>query len=186
MPSHSQIQKHDSLTQVLHWMIALLVIGAYGVGLWRETLPKNDFRAWLLSLHMSVGLVVVGLTLVRIFWRSRAPHIASLESSPAMVLASKLAHGLLYLLLIALPVVGLVAAWTKGRTVGIFGLPLPSPFAVNVGFAKQLEEVHEVLAHGLMMLAGVHAVAAIYHHLLLKDATLARMVPMLKAPSQTP
>jgi cytochrome b561 len=174
------MQRHDTTTQALHWLIALLVIATYAIGLYREALPKGDFRTALLGLHMSVGLVVLGLTVVRLAWRLAAPKLAPVPMPPMMTLASRAVHGLLYLMLVALPVVGLVAAWAKGRVVGLFGLPLPSPIALNTGLAKLLEESHEVMAHGFMLLVGLHAAAAIYHHVVMKDATLARMLPTLR------
>ncbi len=65
----------------------------------------------------------------------------------------------------------------KGRVVGIFGLPLPSPFLVDTVAAKWLEGAHELTANGLVALAGLHAAAAVIHHLVLKDGTLRRMLP---------
>lgn len=169
--------RYDTLTRTLHWLIALLVVATYGIGLFRETLPKGDFRTALLALHMSVGLALLALMLPRLINRLLAPALPPVPMAPSMALAAKLTHAGLYLLLLALPVVGLLAAWIKGRTVGFFGVPLPSPFTVNRDMAHTLEEAHELLGHALMALAGLHAVAALYHHKVLKDGILVRMLP---------
>lgn len=172
-------QRYDKLTLTLHWVIAVLVVAVYAVGLVREGLPKGDVRAFLLTAHMSVGLAIVALMAVRAFWRPMAPKLEPVPMPAMMELAAKAGHLALYGLLFALPLIGLAAAWIKGRNVGFFGLPLPSPFAVDKNLAHTLEEVHEVVAHGLMALVGVHAAAAIYHHHVLKDGVLARMLPRL-------
>lgn len=169
--------RYDALTQFLHWFIAALVIGTYAIGLGREAIPKGDFRTFLLGLHMSLGLALIALMVVRIAWRISAPAVPPVAMPARMQLAAKLGHIGLYALLLAVPLVGLAAAWIKGRNVGFFGLPLPSPFAVNVPTGKMLEGAHEVVANGLMALAGLHAAAAILHHHLLKDDTLRRMLP---------
>jgi cytochrome b561 len=169
--------RHDTLTMSLHWLIALLVVGSYAVGIIREELPKGDFRTFLLSLHMSVGMLVMGLTVARIGWRFAAPRVEPVPMPPAMALGARLAHLALYALLLAIPLVGLFAAWIKGRTVGFFGLPLPSPLALDRDLGKRLEGLHEILAHGMMLMAGAHAAAAIYHQAILKDGLLARMMP---------
>lgn len=169
--------RYDAVTQGLHWLIAALVLAAYGLGLGREAVPKGEMRALVLSLHMTLGLAIVALMTVRIAWRLAAPDVAPVPMSPGMQRISRLAHAALYGLLLAVPLVGLAAAWLKGRSVGFAGWPVPNPLGVDVATAKMLEEAHEVLANGMMLLAGLHAGAAIVHHRLIKDDTLRRMLP---------
>lgn len=175
--------RHDPLTQSLHWIIALAVIVAYAIGLVREELPKGDFRAWLLGLHMSIGMLVIGLTVVRIAWRLATPAPAEVPMAPPVRLAAKAGHLALYVALLALPAVGLLAAWIKGRNVVLFDLvPLPSPLAVDKPFGERLEGIHELAGHATMILAGLHAAAAIGHQWILRDGTLGRMLPFVAGP----
>lgn len=179
--------RYDPLTQALHWVIAVAVVTAYAIGLVREDLPKGDFRNWLLTLHMSIGLLVAGLSVVRIGWRVGRASPAPIAGAPVLQLAARAGHLALYVALIAVPAVGLLAAWLKGRTVGFFGLPLASPFAVDKPVAEQLEHLHGFVAHAMLLLAGGHAMVAIVHQFLLKDGTLARMLPFLDpAPKSQP
>lgn len=174
------IRRYDPITMSLHWIIALAVFAAYGIGLVREELPKGDFRAWLLTLHMSIGLLVIALTVVRVGWRAMTPAPKAIPSGPMVAFAAKIAHLGLYGAMFAIPLIGLFAAWTKGRVVGVFSfVVIPSPVALDGALAKILEDAHGVAAHAFMVLAGTHALAAIGHHLVLKDATLARMVPFV-------
>lgn len=176
--------RHDPLTQALHWLIALAVITTYAIGLIREDLPKGDFRTWLLSLHMSLGLLVAGASVIRIAWRSVAPTPAPVEMAPALALAAKAGHLMLYVALLAVPVLGLLAAWIAGRNIVVFDLvALPSPFAVDKAMGHDLQELHGVAAHAMLLLAGAHAAIAIVHQFVLKDGTLGRMLPFLRPTS---
>ncbi len=180
MPETAMMRsRYDGLTQSLHWLVALLVITLYAIGLGREALPKGDLRTQLLALHMSLGLALLAVMVLRAGWRMVAPPVAAVPMPPTMQRLAKLGHAGLYLLLFAVPLAGLAAAWIKGRTVGFFGVPLPSPFAVNATTAKSLEGLHELLANGIMIVAGLHAAVAIAHHRLLKDDTLRRMLPKI-------
>jgi len=170
--------RYDPLSQALHWVTALAVIGAYAIGLVREDMPRGDFRTGLLSLHMSIGILVFGLTLLRLAWRAGYPAPPMLPAAPLIRLAAKATHLLLYAAMIAIPVAGLISAWANGRIVSFFWiLPFPSPLAIDKPFAEIMGELHEIAAHVLMVVAGVHAAASIAHHVILKDTTLLRMLP---------
>jgi cytochrome b561 len=170
--------RYDPASQAFHWVSAVTVLVAYAVGLLREEFPKGDFRTALLNLHMSVGLLVFALTFLRLVWRTGHPAPPVLPDAPLITLVAKAAHLVLYAAMIAIPLVGLASAWAKGTTVGFFWvLPVPSPIAINKLFADQLEDLHAIAAHVLIAIAGLHALAAIGHHFILKDAALLRMLP---------
>jgi len=171
-------RRYDPVTQSLHWLVAIAVIATYVLALGREALPKGDFRTAILNLHMSLGLAVMALTVVRIGWRGVMPAPTPVPSSPVAMLAARGAHLALYAAMLAIPLIGLAMMWAKGRTVGFFGLfSLSSPITPDKALGKLLGEAHEVAAHLMMILAGVHAAAAIGHQLVLKDGTLSRMLP---------
>lgn len=170
--------RYDPVSQAFHWVTALAVLAAYAVGLLREELPRGDFRSGLLSLHMSMGLLVFGLTALRLAWRAGHPAPSVLPGNTLIRLGAKAAHLLLYAAMIAIPLVGLASAWANGTSAGFFWLlPVPSPIAIDKLFAERLEDLHGFAAHVLMAVAGLHALAAIGHHFILKDATLLRMLP---------
>ena len=183
----AQPRRYDPFAMSLHWLIALLVITCYAVGIYREGLPKTDFRAWLLSFHMWLGMAVLILTVVRIGWRKIMPPPPHLPAPRMQTLAAKAGHFALLLFTILLPVIGLLAAWLKARNVTFFGyFPLPSPFAVDKLLAGNLEHLHEFAAHGMMLLAGGHAMIAILHQYMLRDGTLGRMLPLASAEPRKP
>lgn len=177
--------QHDPITRSIHWIIALAVAVAYTVAIVREDLPKGDFRTFLLGLHMWIGMTVLALSVVRLAWRTAAPAVEPVPGTPAIRLLAKAAHVALYLVLLLLPVVGLLAAWGKGRSVTLFGLmPLLPPFPIGKELGERLEDLHGVVGHAVMILAGLHAAAAIAHQWVLKDGTLGRMLPLVRGPER--
>jgi cytochrome b561 len=84
----------------------------------------------------------------------------------------------LYVLLVAVPVVGVVLQFARGDALPLFGLAeIPSPWFKDRAFAHNVNEVHEILAHALVALAAFHAAAALIHHWVFRDRTLVRMLP---------
>lgn len=172
-------QRYSLTTQALHWTVALAVVAAYGLGLYREEVPKGDYRVMITGLHMSLGVLVFGLSIVRIGIRSFVPSLPATPGTRWMHLAAKAGHLMLYALLIAVPLVGMLMVWAKGRPVMFFGTSLVPPIDLSRSLSEPMEEIHEVTAHLMMVMAALHAVAAIIHHYILRDGTLTRMVPML-------
>lgn len=170
--------RYDPVSQAFHWVVAIAVVLAYATGIVREDMPKGDFRNGLLTLHASIGLLIFVLTFLRLAWRAGHPAPAMLEQTAFVRLVASAAHVALYAAMIAVPLVGIVSVWTDGRIVSFFWvLPVPSPMALDKPLSEALEEVHSVAAHVLIVVAGLHALAAIAHHVVLKDATLLRMLP---------
>jgi cytochrome b561 len=95
-----------------------------------------------------------------------------------LVIASKLSHYTLYALLVAVPFVGIIVQLKRGNAVPIFGLwDVASPWPTDRALARSVLGVHEYLANALLILAGIHAVAALIYHYAFGDRTLARMLP---------
>ena len=90
-------------------------------------------------------------------------------------------HVALYILLIATPTVGIVLQFARGDALPIFGIAeIPSPWLRDRAFAKSVKEIHETLSNVLLIIAGLHAAAAVAHHWMLGDRTLTRMLPGLR------
>jgi cytochrome b561 len=156
------------------------VILAWALGTFDDVFPKGPARAAALFVHISAGLAVIAFVIARLLWRIVDPPPRP-EKTPLgawMDRAGQLAHYALYALLIAVPVVGIVVQFARGDALPLFGLSdIPSPWLANRAFARTAKEVHEVLAHALVILAGLHAAAAFVHHWIFRDRTLIRMLP---------
>lgn len=166
--------------RVFHWLTVIAIMVVYGVtyleDLFERGTPARDLIWWT---HISVGLAVLGLVALRFAFRAigPVPPPSAALSRPAH-LAATAAHVLLYLLLVVTPLVGIYLAFLRGNEVTFFGLfTIPSPVAVDRAAAGPVKEVHEVLANGLVLLAVLHALAALVHHLVFKDDVLRRMLP---------
>lgn len=164
---------------VLHWLVALTVFGMFGLGLWMRTL--DYYSPWYRTapdIHKSVGILLLLVMLLRLLWRFLSPPPAPLANhGPLTRLGSRTGHALLYLGLFALLVSGYLISTADGRPIEVFGwFQVP---ALITGIPDQEDlagEIHEYLAWGLVGLAVVHALAALKHHFIDRDATLRRML----------
>jgi cytochrome b561 len=170
--------RYGAAAQTFHWLTVILVGAAYLLG---EGGPESriyaDERASQLSLHETLGMVVVVVLVLRLAWRffDKAPEV---PMSSWMRAGSRLTHLALYILLAALPLTAIFGAWLEGHAVTLLGLGQFGPFftpAEEVGDA--LSEIHETLGNVIIWLAGFHAAAALYHHFFLRDRVLVSMLP---------
>ncbi len=172
--------EYGGIPQALHWLTVALVVLAWALGTFDDALPKGAARATGLFVHISAGVAILAVLVVRLLWRLADPPPPPEPTVLGVWLdwAGRLAHYALYALLIAAPIAGIVLQFARGDGLPLFGLSeIPSPWIADRAFARSVKEVHEVLANGLVILAGFHAVAALVHHWILRDRTLVRMLP---------
>ncbi|MBY6243164.1 cytochrome b [Methylosinus sp. Sm6] len=173
-------RRYGMTAQALHWLSAPAVVAAWGLGLLGEEFPKGAPRETAEFAHIIVGEAVVALLVLRVAWRfidPPPPAEPSAMGRTADVLA-KVGHLALYALLLAAPALGVATLFAGGEPLSIFGVAdIPSPWVEDRAFKHSLEEIHELLAHGLIALVGVHSIAAIVHHCVYRDDTLKRMLP---------
>jgi cytochrome b561 len=166
-----------------HWLIAAAVVVNLTIGLAHDAMP----RSWsAMSVHKALGITILVLSLARLAWRlTHTPPPLPIAAPAWERLAAKLAHWLLYALTILVPLTGwmMVSNPERVRPLDWFGL-FPLPFLpVTPGVAGGAAEAHELLAFALLGLAVLHTLAALRHHLLLRDSTLVRMLPILRVPT---
>jgi cytochrome b561 len=170
---------YGAVAQALHWVTAILVVVAftYGPGGSEQRVysAAKDFDR---QLHETLGISVFLLALLRLAWWA---FDAQPEDPPMprwMSLASKAVHATLYLLLLMVPLTAISGAWLEGH-------PLTFPGQVRVGpllpevhnLGKAIASIHTWLGNAILWIAGVHAVAALYHHFVLRDRVLRSMLP---------
>ena len=163
---------------LLHWLSALAVFGMFGLGWWMVGL--DYYSSWYRTapdLHKGIGLLLLAVTLLRLLWRLVNPRPATLpEHGPLTRLAAHAGHWLLYLLLFGVLISGYLISTADGRGIDVFGL-FQVPALIS-GLPRQGDiagQVHEILAWSLVILAVLHALAALKHHFIDRDATLRRM-----------
>lgn len=170
---------YGATAQIFHWLTAIVVVVAFAYGLGgseqRVYLPSRDFER---QLHETLGMAVLLLTALRLAWKLFDQRPAPLEMPRWMERASGAVQALLYLLLFAVPVSAMVGAWLEGHDVTLLaGIVFTSPLASAHDLGVRISELHTWLGDAILWVAGAHALAAIYHHAILKDGTLVSMVP---------
>lgn len=173
-------RSYGAVSLALHWLTAGFVVLAWLLGLFGDDLPKGTVRAAGLYVHMSAGLGIFLLVALRVGWRfiDPPPAFEPTRFGRWLNLPAKAAHVVLYALLIATPIIGVLLQFARGDALPVFGLfDIASPWPKDRALAGSLKEIHETLANLLMIVAGLHAAAALVHHFLLHDRTLARMLP---------
>ncbi|HSW14768.1 MAG TPA: cytochrome b [Solimonas sp.] len=168
--------------QLGHWLTALLLVGSFWLGWTMTDMALSPTRLRYFSYHKWIGVTVFGLAVLRILWRQWArPPALPAQMAAWEQAAARLSHVLLYLLLLAIPLSGWLMSSAKGyQTVYLGLLPIPDLIGKDKALGKQLEEVHELLATGLLLVIAVHALAALKHHFHDRDDVLARMLPGLR------
>ena len=165
----------------LHWLVALLILVALPLGMVMTELDLSPTKLKLYSWHKWLGVTVFALALLRIVWRLTHAAPALPETMPAWQRKAAAAlHGLLYLLMLALPISGWLMSSAKGFQTVWFGvLPLPDLVAKNEELGHFFEETHEALVGLLLFLLAAHVAATLKHHFIDRDDIAARMLPWL-------
>ncbi len=157
----------------MHWMMFLLVFLTYTFIEFRELFPKGtDPRNLMKLIHFSLGLTVLAFVILRIYFKlSSNPPVEQLS------MLAKLGHLFLYLFMIAMPVLGWLTISAEGKEVPFFMFTLPSLIAENKDLAHTLEEWHETLGVIGYWAIGGHALMALYHHYVKRNAIFKRILP---------
>lgn len=171
---------HFSRWQIrLHWLTLLAIALAYGAIEAKGLIPKGMAAHDIVKrLHFDFGALVWVLMLVRLGLRLRGPGPAIVPAPPRwQAAAARLAHGLLYVTFLALPVLGVLALAYGGRQWSLFGLAVPDFVTPDRATGRTLKEIHEAWAEAGYFFIGLHAAAALLHHYVRRDSTLLGMMP---------
>ncbi len=174
--------RYGSLSVGIHWLMLLLFIAVYASIELREFYPKgSDPREALKTWHFMLGMLVFVLVWLRLAARLSGPTPAIQPEPPGwQQLSANLLHLALYALMIVMPLTGWLLLSATGKPIPFFGLELPALVGENKGLAEQLKEIHEAVGTAGYYLIGLHAAAALYHHYIVRDNTLTRMLPERK------
>ena len=179
MPSSDSEPRYPLTIIVLHWAIAVAVVGITVLGWWMQTIPKDPVgpRVNAYNLHKSIGLTVLLLMVVRLAWRAshRPPQLPPLPVWQAR--AAHAVHALLYVLLFVDAMSGYLGSAVSGFPVKFFGWALPAWAAANVGLKEACSVVHLVSSWALVAAIGIHVMATFYHQWVLHDGLLWRIWP---------
>ncbi|MFG6458130.1 cytochrome b [Roseateles sp. BYS96W] len=172
----SNATRYTPVAVVLHWLLALAIVGAFCVGVYMSDLPFSMTRVKLYNWHKWAGVTILALSALRLLWRlaNRPP-----ADPPMPKWQARAAHGvhlLLYVAFFAVPLTGWAMSSAKGFPIVWFGvLPLPDFVPKDHDLGELLTQVHGALAWGLALLVLAHVGAALKHQFIDRDGLLARM-----------
>lgn len=164
---------------LLHWVVAVAIVGLFVLGFWMVDLSYYD--PWYRQgpdIHRSVGIVLFLVMVFRIGWRVVNPAPRPLANHRRWeILAAHAAHFLLYLLIFVAMASGYLISTADGSSIHVFGVfEVPSVTGQIKGMEDTAGLVHYWSTWALVALAGIHALGALKHHLIDRDKTLRRMI----------
>jgi cytochrome b561 len=175
MPLKSTHLRYGSIARALHWLTALAIIGLFATG---QMLDSDDTtrKLTLLAVHVPLGLSVLVLTLARIAWWGLADTRPASLATGWQDRAARVVHGAFYVLMLGMAISGMALMALSGAGEIVFGgAPGPLP-----DFHDYLPRIpHGIGSKLLLALVVVHVGAALYHHAIMRDATLQRMAARL-------
>lgn len=184
MQWRNDLTRYGALAQLLHWVIAAGFVFQFALAWYMEDLPNTPGKIELYNLHKSVGVTLLVLAVVRLGWRLANP-VPPLPEGRARweEVAARASHFALYGLLFLQPLTGLVFSLYAEFPTIIWGWTLPDPGHVE-GIKNAFFAAHFYLSWVVLALVAVHVLAALRHHVLLKDDVLIRMLPLRRRASR--
>ncbi len=173
----STLLRYPTPAIVLHWLVALLIFVAFPLGVYMHELPVSPDKLKLYSYHKWIGITILMLASARVMWRATytpPPLPGSMAQWQHRV--THIVHGLLYVLILVIPLSGWLMSSAKGFQTVWFGvLPLPDLVGKDKALGELLAEVHEALNFTLLVLVILHVGAALKHHFIERQPFLQRM-----------
>lgn len=179
MRLRNSLESYGAVSISLHWIVAIVVVGLFGLGFWMVELTYYD--SWYKKapdLHRSTGLLLFAVMIFRVIWRACSEAPSPLKShSPAEIRAGHLAHLSLYVLIFIAMASGYLISTADGSSISVFDwFEVPSVTGQIKGMEEIAGSVHYWSTWALVGLAGLHALAALKHHFFDRDLTLKRML----------
>ncbi len=171
--------RYDRLAVLLHWLVAALIIAAFALGVVMVDIPglsltKLKYFSW----HKWLGVTVLALVAVRLLWRLWRGVPPAVTMPGWQRRAASVTHGMLYLLMFAVPLSGYFYSLAAGVPVVYLGiLPLPEPIGADPVLKPVLKQLHLTLVYTMLAFVVIHVLAVVKHQMIDRDRLLQRMLP---------
>jgi len=177
----SSVQRYSQASIAMHWLMVLAFIGIYAAINLTEIFPEGDAgnagRQWAMDTHFFLGLLVFAMVWLRLLFRFLGGTPLIVPAPPAwQERLAKLMHLALYAMMVLMPLAGLAVVNTHGHADSLFGVTLPALLVNNEKWNHTIMRIHELGGNVGYFLIGAHAVAGLFHHYVVKDNTLRRML----------
>jgi cytochrome b561 len=176
LATRAESAQYDAVSKILHWTTVVLVLVQFGLAeLWGFA-PRPE-RHLMIVGHMSFGILLTAVLLIRIVWRVIPGHQVHGAPNGWDDRVAKAVHYALYALLGLQAVLGFVLRWAGDEAMSFFGLLIPPPFPpVSEPVQSLIGTAHNWVGWAIIIIAFGHALAALYHHFVLRDSVLRRML----------
>jgi len=169
--------RYDAFSIIVHWSTAFLVIIQFLFAEFWDFFP-HPVKHLMIVTHMSLGIVLTVVLAARIIWRLTPGHAVRDAGTGILEKAAKVMHLALYVLLTLQMPLGFLTRWTDNHPLDFFGLMIPSPLgSFSEATGRFVDQLHDINAWVIMGLAAAHALAALFHHYVMDDNVLRRMMP---------
>ena len=169
---------YGTTAKVFHWLIVALLLVQYPIGWLMPDLHHNLKPGAPMTFHISFGITILLLIVLRFAWRLTHPVAPESSLPPWQRLSSEAVHWLLYVLVLATTVTGWLFASFRGWSVSLFYLlPLPMLAVENDAAGKTIDGLHQASEWALLVVIGIHVAAALAHIFVYRDRIMQRMLP---------
>jgi len=167
--------RYDRIAVSFHWLSATLVALAY-FSIEMRGSHTDPHRSWWIGAHVWIGTVLWLVSLARLAWRLWRGAPARAAETVIYARLSRIVHGLLYAFVLVQPILGMLIYNLDGKPIPLAGYPWPIHLVGPVpALWHRVKEIHEFIGNAFYGVIGLHACAALYHHLCRGDGTMRRM-----------
>lgn len=171
------LETYGSGTRLLHWLVAILIISLLIVGFYMTSMEKSELKWYIYGLHKATGTVVLALVSLRIIWRLSNVWPGLPSDTPKWQLwLVRCNISFLYCMMVLMPLTGFLGSLVGGYDISFYGLFTIPAIAQDKEAGKWLFEIHEIAPYFLIASIGLHIFAAFYHHFIMRDNVLRRML----------
>ena len=171
--------------KVLHWLVVALLLAQYLIGWFMPDIHRGMQPGDAMTWHISVGIVILALIVVRLAWRLTHRVLPEGSLAPWQRIVSETLHWLLYLLVLLTTISGWLFASFRGWSISFFFMmPLPMLSSENLPALRAINHWHQKFEWTLLILIGLHVVAALAHLVVYRDRVMHRMLPGASATPQ--
>ena len=171
-------RSYGAIAKIFHWLIFLLLAAQYAVGSIMPHIGRKTLNEGWVNWHLSIGAAILLVILLRFAWRVLVPVALPTTLAPWEYYLSRFTHWMLYLLVLAMTVLGWAAANARGwdvKLLGIVTLPALAPNGSRWG--HEAGDIHNILVYVLLGFIALHVAGALYHYFIRRDQVLQRMLP---------
>jgi cytochrome b561 len=170
--------QYGSTAKVFHWLIVALLVVQYLIGWLMPDIHRGMQPGLPMTLHLSIGLSILVLIVLRFVWRLTHPVAPESSLAPWQRMSSEAVHWLLYILVLATTITGWLFASFRGWSVSFFYLfPFPMLASDNAAAGRAIDGLHQIMEWTLLVFIGLHVLAALVHLFVYRNRVMHRMLP---------